>query len=114
VVLADIYARNMEKMAIVAEAFGAPLLCALQPDYFSLFDKHQVNQASLYYTAFRRAARPLLDEAGVVHIDLNDFEDAFLPNMFMDQVHLNARGNQVMAEIIESEITTRNLLEAEP
>jgi lysophospholipase L1-like esterase len=112
-VLADIYARNMGKMVIVAEAFGARLLCVLQPDYVSLFEKHRPNQMSLYYTAFRRAARPLLDEAGVVHIDLNNFEDSFLPDMFMDQIHLNARGNQVMAEIVESEITTRNLLTAE-
>ena len=112
-VLADIYARNMGKMAIVAEAFGARLLCVLQPDYLSLFNTDPPNQMSLYYTAFRRAARPLLDEGGVVHIDLNDFEDAFLPNMFMDQIHLNARGNQLMAEIVENEIKNRNLLAAE-
>ena len=112
-VLADVYARNMGKMAIVSEAFGARLLCVLQPDYVALFETHKPNQISDYYTAFRRAARPLLDNGGVVHIDLNDFEDAFLPDMFMDQIHLNARGNQVMAEIVEREIATRNLLAAE-
>lgn len=43
-------------------------------------------------------------EKDVAILDLNDHADAFLADMFMDDLHLDARGNKIMAAIVAQQI----------
>jgi lysophospholipase L1-like esterase len=109
--LAAAYARNVAKMRTVAEAFGARFLCVLQADREAL-RAGAPPAAALRYARFRSAARRRLDEAGVAHLDLNDLRGALDPGMFMDRVHLDARGNRAVAAAVRDAIASRSLLPA--
>jgi lysophospholipase L1-like esterase len=107
--LAAVYAGNVAKMRTVAEAFGGRFLCVLQADREAL-RAGAAPGAALRYARFRAEARRRLDEAGVAHLDLNELRDAFDPGMFMDRVHLDARGNRALAEVVRDAIRSRGLL----
>jgi lysophospholipase L1-like esterase len=108
--LAAVYAGNVAKMRTVAEAFGARFLCVLQPDREAL-RAGAPPKAALRYARFRAEARRRLRDAGVAHLDLNDFRGALAPGMFMDRVHLDPRGNRAAAELVRDAIRSQGLLE---
>ena len=61
------------------------------------------------YKIFCTEAKRVMAATGIEHIDLNDSRE-LQPVMFMDRVHLNARGNQVVAAIVKKVIEERDLL----
>jgi lysophospholipase L1-like esterase len=89
------YARNQVKMARVAAAFGAGFLCVLQPNG----DLMQQSTPSRY-TRFRDRVKAEFDREGVAWLDLNDRADVLHHDMFMDPIHLDARGNAAMADVV--------------
>lgn len=94
--VAERYARNVAKMAGVAQAFGARFLCVLQPSEYAMY----INPTADPYREFLNQVKKTTGLRGVALLDLNEHTERIESNMFMDNVHLDARGNQVMAEII--------------
>lgn len=95
----DSYTENVWKMDQIASTFSARFLCVLQPTS-SWVDKGEDG----LYDEFRQQAEARLMEKDVAILDLNDHADAFLADMFMDDLHLDARGNKIMAAIVAQQI----------
>jgi lysophospholipase L1-like esterase len=89
------YARNQVKMARVAAAFGASFVCVLQPN-----GDLMRGATSGRYTRFREQVQTELRRDDIACLDLNDRADVLRPEMFMDPIHLDARGNAAMAEVL--------------
>jgi len=88
------YARNEVKMSRIASAFGAGFLSVIQPN------GDVMHGASSRYTRFREHVETELRREGVSWLDLNDRADVLQADMFMDPIHLDARGNAAMAEVL--------------
>lgn len=96
-----VYASNMTKMHRISEAFHFTFLCVLQPDR----DKQQ------RYRAFRETAKMHLQQAGIVALDLSELDEpAIKAEWYMDEMHLDATGNQAIARIIANKIVADGLL----
>ena len=61
------------------------------------------------YRAFREMAKMHLQRAGIVALDLSD-EPGIEAGWYMDEMHLDAAGNQAIAQIIANEIVADGLL----
>jgi lysophospholipase L1-like esterase len=109
--IAAVYARNIEKLRTLADAFGSRFLCVLQADR-EAFRVPKRRKGGPPYVRFREEARGRLRAAGVAHVDLNDYANALRPAMFMDRVHLDAEGNRAVAGIVRDVIRSERLLEA--
>jgi lysophospholipase L1-like esterase len=100
-VASAVYAINMTKMHRLSKAFNYTFLCVLQPDR----DRQQ------QYRAFRETAKIHLQQAGIVALDLNELdEQGIKAEWYMDPVHLDAAGNQAIAQIIADKIAADGLL----
>jgi lysophospholipase L1-like esterase len=100
-VASAVYATNITKMHKLSEAFNYTFLCVLQPDR----DREQ------RYRAFREMAKMHLQQAGIVALDLNEFdEQGIKAEWYMDPVHLDGAGNQAIAQIIANKIVADGLL----
>ena len=96
-----VYATNMTKMHRISEAFHFTFLCVLQPDR----DRQQ------RYRAFRETAKMHLQRAGIVALDLSERDEPGIKaERYMDEMHLDAAGNQAMAQIIANKIVADGLL----
>jgi lysophospholipase L1-like esterase len=96
-----VYATNMTKMHRISEAFHSTFLCVLQPDR----DRHQ------RYRAFRETAKMHLQQAGIVALDLSELDEPGIKaEWYMDEMHLDAAGNQAIAQIIANKIVADGLL----
>ena len=96
-----VYAANVIKMHRISEAFHSTFLCVLQPD--------RDNQQR--YRTFRETAKMHLQQAGIVALDLSELDEpAIQPGWYMDEMHLDAAGNQAIAQIIANEIVADGLL----
>ena len=93
------YVENLTKMQRIGTAFHYRFLVAMQPD---------VDHATDYRT-FREKAGSALRRGGIRVLDLGAHKE-FVPRMFTDQMHLNAEGHRVMAEIIAGVIRDEHLL----
>ena len=93
------YVDNLTKMQKIGAAFHYRFLVAMQPD---------VDHSSDYRT-FRETSELALRRRGIRVLDLGARKE-FAPRMFMDQMHLNADGHRVMAEIIAGVIRETHLL----
>ncbi len=93
------YVHNLTKMQKIGAAFHYRFLVAMQPD---------VDHSSDYRT-FRETSELALKRGGIRVLDLGARKE-FAPHMFMDQMHLNADGHRVMAEIIAGAIREAHLL----
>jgi lysophospholipase L1-like esterase len=91
------YVRNIYKMHRFCRAFDARFLCALQPSRKSIFDDDSKGHE---YSDFRNEVKKELQLLGVAYIDLNEHKDQYTVDMFMDSVHLDERGNRVMANLL--------------
>jgi hypothetical protein len=91
----------MIKVHRISEAFHSTFLCVLQPDR----DRHQ------RYRAFRETAKMHLQQAGIVALDLSELEEPGIKGeWYMDEMHLDAAGNQAIAQIIANKIVADGLL----
>jgi len=96
-----VYATNMTKMQRISEAFHSTFLCVLQPDR----DRQQ------RYRAFRETAKMHLQQAGIVALDLSELDEPGIKaERYMDEMHLDAAGNQAIARIIANKIVADGLL----
>ena len=108
--IARVYAENIKKMRIIAEAFGSRFLCVLQADQTSFQRGQEKDDLGNSYDRFRGEARRQLSREGVTHVDLNDFTEVFNTTMFMDRIHMTTQGNQVTAEVVQQAIRREHLL----
>jgi hypothetical protein len=96
-----VYATNMTKMRRISEAFHSTFLCVLQPDR----DRQQ------RYRVFRETAKMHLQQAGIVALDLSELDEPGIKaERYMDEMHLDAVGNQAIARIIANKIVDDDLL----
>ena len=96
-----VYATNMTKMHRLSEAFNSTFLCVLQPDR----DRQQ------RYRTFRETAKMHLQQAGIVALDLSELDEPGIKaEWYMDEMHLDAAGNQAIAKIIANKIVADSLL----
>lgn len=96
---AERYARNAEKMAMITRATGGRFLIALQPTRSSVSAEPGDPRAKEIYARFRASVKERLAEKGIPVLDLSDSAGRIDAGMFMDEAHLDDRGNRVMAEI---------------
>jgi hypothetical protein len=96
-----VYANNMIKMRRISQAFHSTFLCVLQPD----------RDRQKRYRVFRETAKMHLQQAGIVALDLGELDEPEIrAGWFMDEMHLDAAGNQAIAQIIAHKITADGLL----
>jgi lysophospholipase L1-like esterase len=96
-----VYAANMIKMRRISETFHSAFLCVLQPDR----DKQE------RYRTFREMAKMHLQQAGIVALDLSELDELGIKaEWYMDEMHLDAAGNQAIAQIIANKIVADGLL----
>lgn len=102
----DTYSKNVWKSYQISDTFSARFLCVLQPSK-SLLEKGDDGT----YTTFRNGVKTNLQNHGIPFLDLNDYIDDFTVDMFMDELHLDVRGNEVMASIIAEALQQEGLLD---
>lgn len=102
------YVRNMEKMNHIAAAFGSRFLCVLQPQK----PASNPTEAQKRYSDFCLRVKGLLKEKSIPFLDLNDHSDQFAESMFMDQIHLNKKGQLVVANLVMSQLERMDLTDA--
>ena len=91
----------MIKMHRISEAFHSTFLCVLQPD----------RDSQQRYRVFRKMAKMHLQQAGIVALDLSELDEPGIkPGWYMDEMHLDAAGNQAIAQIIANKIVADGLL----
>lgn len=105
--VASTYATNHRKMDLVGKAFGFALLTVLQPDARVLFPDKLDPGPQDRYERFCGVAKRLLAETGIPTVDLNDSSSMFSLEMFKDAIHLDPRGNRVIADLIAKELDRR-------
>lgn len=93
------YVENLTKMHKIGTAFHYRFLVAMQPD---------VDHGRDYQT-FRETAESALRHRGIRVLDLGARKE-FVSTMFLDQMHLNAAGHRVMADIIAKLIRADGML----
>jgi lysophospholipase L1-like esterase len=85
----------------ISEAFHSTFLCVLQPD----------RDSQQRYRAFRETVKMHLQQAGIVALDLSELDEpAIKAGWYMDEMHLDAAGNQAIAQIIANKIVADGLL----
>jgi lysophospholipase L1-like esterase len=112
------YVNNVRKMALFSRASGARFVLVLQPEIGQRLnataEEKQLLSASQIgnfpyrdsfpslYRAFLTEAKQQLTRAGVEWIDINEspLYQASPTPLFLDPVHTNRRGNEIVAEII--------------
>ena len=113
-VLSTKYIQNIKKMDKVAKAYNANFLCVLQPVEDFIMNRQKIPEYTDGWWEFRSIVKQQFDQFDIKHLDLNDYIVKILPEMFMDGVHLDRRGNRVMAEIVASTITEKKYLKINP
>lgn len=93
------YAENLIKMHKLGCAFDFQFLAVLQPD---------VNRGA-EYQQFRARTESLVTPEGVRVLNLGDCPE-FLPAMFLDTMHLDGSGHNLMATLIARKIQSEHLL----
>jgi len=116
----DAYVANLQRMIAFAHARGADMLVAFQPDVsckehptaaevqarksFARYGSMDAQRVG-WYRELARCARDASAAAGAVFVDGNDA--AFCgtgDELFVDPVHLNARGYDRMASVIQAQL----------
>jgi lysophospholipase L1-like esterase len=87
----------------IGTAFHYRFLVAMQPDVDRGKD----------YQSFREKAEQALRREGIRVLDLGACKE-FVPTMFLDQMHLNADGNRIMADMIARAIEDEQLFAMHP
>jgi len=96
---AEIYAKNIIKIHKMGSAFQYNFLCVLQPD----------KEIAEQFCTFREISKRYFDREKVKYLDLEQAGD-IKTETFMDNAHLDAIGNKVIAEIISKTIIAERLL----
>ncbi len=112
--LADAYADNVIKMSVVSRAFGASFLAVIQPqiDNDPPIPGYWADPSKAY-AAFAERTVERLRSANVLVEDLHASAGFLSRDKFLDMIHLNGKGHQVVAERLAGRIRERNLLQAE-
>lgn len=102
--VAETYARNMGKMAALAHATHRRFLCVIQPGRPAETGNTLEEKMADDYATFRTLAKDKLRRLNVDTLDLNDFSSELPRARFMDEMHLDAQGNEIMARIVSEKI----------
>lgn len=102
--ISSIYIRNIMKMNRLAKAYNANFLCVLQPSEVT------ITTGKGHYAIFCSKVRKLLDQYKIPYIVLNDYAMKLKKDMFMSTLHLDERGNKVIADILAEKIIKEGLI----
>jgi hypothetical protein len=116
------YATNLRKMSLISHAYGAEFIVIFQPElgqkvYTTLAEQQLLAQGIVgvdtyhdefpeLYRQFLTKAKQLLDRDRIEWIDINE-STKYQQNsesIFVDVVHTNRRGNEIVAEIISTRL----------
>jgi lysophospholipase L1-like esterase len=101
------YERNVLKMAEVSRMAGGQFLCVIQPIRYSFQSSPPRGVRPVRYPKFRNHVAATLQVAKVPYVDLNEAQDVLKASMFLDDVHLDAEGNAVMARLVAKAIRAK-------
>jgi lysophospholipase L1-like esterase len=104
------YANNILKMNRFAKGFNSNFLVVVQPAKSCIIDQNQYQMSANNYSDFRILIRKYFHNNNIDFIDLNERKKALRTDMFMDELHLDDRGNMIIAEIVAAYIKKNNLL----
>lgn len=125
--IVNTYVRNVRKMALFSRASGSKFLLVFQPELgqrvnTTAKEKEFLTSSKignttyndlfpLLYRQFLAEAKPLLTQAGVAWIDVNEspLYQSDPQTLFSDPVHTNRRGNDIAAQSISEKL--RSILE---
>jgi len=107
---AEIYLDNMEKAHTILTAHDVNFLCALQP--LRADADAQSSGLLARFRVLRQVARAGFVERGIHFVDLQGTK-ALQPEMFLDSMHLDARGNALLAKRVARAVMQRGLLPIE-
>lgn len=104
------YASNVSKMAGIACYGGARFLCVIQPLRVSN-DFPSKHVAALYGKFIGIASKELRQrKIAVMNLNSSKYDKHLKPSVFMDGVHLDYRGNVMMARLVADRIRELRLL----
>jgi lysophospholipase L1-like esterase len=104
---AEIYVRNVVKMQRILSAYDAHFLCAIQPFLVSKYMEY--GSLPQRFPIVRSVAASRFEAEGIAFVDLNE-ESGLSPEMFLDSMHLDSRGYEVLARRVAEVIAQRGLL----
>ena len=125
--IVNTYVKNVRKMALFSRASGSKFLLVFQPELgqranTTAKEKEFLTSSKignttyndlfpLLYRQFLAEAKPLLTQAGVAWIDVNEspLYQSDPQTLFSDPVHTNRRGNDIAAQSISEKL--RSILE---
>ena len=105
------YAKNISKMSMIARASNCKFICLFQPTQLSSGTR-RINSGKIPYDIFRSEAKKYFQEKNILYADLNEYGARILKEFYMDDGHLDAKGNLVLAEVTCEIIKNKRLLEA--
>ncbi len=110
VIAARNYAANIHKMSGIAHYGGARFLCVIQP--FRALNNRDDERFGKGYRKFIGIAGRELHRQKVAIMNLNStkYNKYLKPSFFMDEVHLDYRGNVAMARLVAERIRKLRLL----
>ncbi len=92
------YALKYKKLV---QSCGSDFLIVIQPDGHVIDERLRKDSwQGQEYKIFRLALAKELTAHGIDYIDINDFRSRFRKDMFMDAIHLDSSGNELIADII--------------
>jgi lysophospholipase L1-like esterase len=114
--IVDSYSEHMLRLGTVLRAEGCRLLCFIQPDLNAIrvqqgqvLTDRALQEFAAGYNLFRIKVRERMLSGGAC-IDLNEYGDRLSANLFLDSIHPNEAGHQVIAEIINEVIRQTRVL----
>jgi len=100
------YCANILKMDRLAKSYHANFICFLQPVKRLMYGREaRVRERYLF-----SRAKEVFDRNNIKYVDLNLYKGLIKKEYFMDDVHLDARGNQIIADIIDRRLHKGDLL----
>jgi hypothetical protein len=120
--IVSVYVRNLRKMALVSRAHGARFIVVFQPELGQKLHRTPAEQRMLdagipgfityrdefpeEYREFLARAKQRLTREGIQWLDTNEstkFKES-TDELFVDVVHTNGRGNELVAEVIGQQL----------
>lgn len=98
------FVRNAIKMSRFSRAFSADFQEVIQPLYWKKSKNGSFKMCRSRYDQFRTNICGQLRNAHVSCMDLNDHLSEFPLSVFLDESHLDAKGNGILARLIAKEL----------
>ncbi len=105
------YSSNLIKMDRLTKQLGGNFLCMLQPVMSDPRTQKLKDNNTSSYIDFCNRVKKQIKQHDIDYVDLNNYSKTLTDHIFFDGVHLDERGNELLADIIGELILKENLIQ---